>query len=419
MISVFTPFHKTDTTFLIDAYTSLKAQTFLDWEWVILLNGDGLNANISFLETDIRVKIYRTDTIQNIGKLKHQACSYCIGDVFLEFDFDDLLTDNCLEEVSRAFQDENTRMVYSNCAEFEDETWTPNFYSHNYGWVNRPFEYRGRNFIESVSWPPSAQMMRRVEWAPNHVRAWSKSSYFEIGGHNLDLSTGDDHELCCRYYLKYGEKGFKHIDKCLYLYRTHPSNTVKLKNSNIQHQTDQNYLNYSRSMAMRWAKDNNLRCIDLGGRFGAQPGYETVDRLDADVICDLNGTWNFEDNSVGVIRASHIFEHLKNPIHTMNEAFRVLAGGGWLFIDVPSTDGRGAWCDPTHVSFWNETSFRYYTNKQFAAYISPEYIGKFQLSRKCTWVPPEFKHENIPIVQADLICLKPPYSDRPPGEMFF
>ena len=28
----------------------------------------------------------------------------------------------------------------------------------------------------------------------------------------------------------------------------------------------------------------------------------------------------------------------------------------------PSTDGRGAYQDPTHVAFYNENSFWYYTN---------------------------------------------------------
>lgn len=382
------------------------------------MNGDGLHADVSFLADDKRIKIHKAKQTGSIGALKKQCCLLCQGEFLVELDFDDLLTPNCLQEVYTAFQDEKVQMAYSNCCEFEDKTWKPNTYSEYWGWRMRQFTYQGHDLIEMLSWAPSAQMMRRIEWAPNHVRAWRASSYTEIGGHNEKLKVGDDHDLCCRYYLKYGEQGIKHIDKCLYLYRVHPNNNVKLLNAQIQHQTDQNYLKYSRDLAVRWAKDNNLRRIDLGGRFGASEGFETVDRLDADIICDLNGTWNFKDNSVGVIRASHIFEHLKNPIHTMNEAFRVLAGGGFLFIDVPSTDGRGAWQDPTHISFFNENSFGYYTNTFFAKYISPEYTGRFQLSRICTWFPDEFSTQNnIPVVQADLICLKPPYSDRPCGEV--
>jgi hypothetical protein len=56
----------------------------------------------------------------------------------------------------------------------------------------------------------------------------------------------------------------------------------------------------------------------------------------------------------------------------MNEAFRVLAPGGIVDILVPTTDGRGAWCDRTHVSFWNIRSFRYYTELEMRQYVEAE-----------------------------------------------
>lgn len=75
---------------------------------------------------------------------------------------------------------------------------------------------------------------------------------------------------------------------------------------------------------------------------------------------DLRKRWPFEDSSLEAIRAHDIIEHLPNRVHTMNEAFRVLAPGGAFDIFVPTTDGRGAWQDPTHVSFWNANSFLYF-----------------------------------------------------------
>jgi SAM-dependent methyltransferase len=171
-------------------------------------------------------------------------------------------------------------------------------------------------------------------------------------------------------------------------------------------------------MAARWARDNGLRLLDLGGRFNAWAGYEVVDREGPGLRADLEQDWPAEDCSVGVLHAGHIFEHLADPIHTMNEAYRVLAGGGWLFIDVPSTDGRGAFQDPTHRSFWNENSIWYYTNRHFARFIRPAYRGRFQVSRVVNYFPSEFEiQHNIPILQADLIALKPPYDERPVGEV--
>ena len=101
----------------------------------------------------------------------------------------------------------------------------------------------------------------------------------------------------------------------------------------------------------------NLGCSDQ-----LLPGYVNVDICPpADKIADLNKDWPWEDNSIDEIRAYDIIEHLPDKIHTMNEAWRVLKPGGTLEICVPTTEGRGAWQDPQHCSYWNRGSFLYHT----------------------------------------------------------
>ena len=75
---------------------------------------------------------------------------------------------------------------------------------------------------------------------------------------------------------------------------------------------------------------------------------------------DLALSWPWPDNTFTEVLAYDAIEHLPDHIHTMNEAWRVLEPGGVFNIDVPTTDGRAAWQDPTHVSFWNRNSFWYY-----------------------------------------------------------
>ena len=82
----------------------------------------------------------------------------------------------------------------------------------------------------------------------------------------------------------------------------------------------------------------------------------------ADQIVDLRERWPWEDSTVGHIRAHDIIEHLPDKIHTMNEMWRVLRPDGVADIIVPTTDGPGAWQDPTHCSYWNRNSFPYYTH---------------------------------------------------------
>ena len=421
MISIITPVHRTSSPYLKEAYESLVNQTGnINWEWVICPNGGG--KVIKKIAKDPRVRVIPvpddTHKYNSIGRIKNFACSWAKGNILVELDADDLLVPMALTTITDAFKDNRVVMVYSNSAEFKHGTWESKGYSEYWGWRSRPFVWKGHKLKEMIAWEPSAHMMRRIEWAPNHVRAWRTKSYRKIGGHDINIKCGDDHDLNCRFYLAYGARGIHHIDECLYLYRIHGENSCVVYNADVQAQTHQNYMKYSRDLAVRWANDEGLKKIDLGGRFNTWDGFETVDLLNADIITDLNKKWPFKDNSVGVIKASHIVEHLHDSIHTMNEAYRVLAPGGWMFIDVPSVDGRGAFQDPTHVSFWNQNSFWYYTNRQYANFIRPKYRGKFQVSRLITFYPTEHEKENqIPVVQADLIALKSPYSDRPVGEV--
>jgi predicted SAM-dependent methyltransferase len=86
-------------------------------------------------------------------------------------------------------------------------------------------------------------------------------------------------------------------------------------------------------------------------------GNDTFQRLDLSIT-----PWDWGTSTIAEIRAHDIIEHLPDKIATMNECWRVLEPGGLLDIFVPTTEGRGAWQDPTHVSYWNRNSFLYYTD---------------------------------------------------------
>jgi len=420
MISVITPLPESHMPFVNDAYTSLVNQTHKDWEWIVGRNAGGMVEPSICRDGRVRPILLEdeSDGKNRVGRLKRECCMAARGDILVELDADDMLTPNALEMIEATFRDPAVVMTYSNCAEFQHGTWTPRVYSEYWGWRSRLFEWHGKLLQQMIAWPSSPASFRRIEWAPNHVRAWRRDAYFGIGGHDASMRFGDDHDLCCRMAVSYGFGAIRHIDECLYLYRLHGNNNCVVKNDEVQAQVWLNQLKYSEPMAERWARDCGLRLLDLGGRFNPRDGYEEVDLHGGDIEADLNLEWPFESSSVGVIRASHIFEHLRDPVHVMNEAYRVLAPGGWLFIDVPSTDGRGAFQDPTHVSYWNINSFWYYTNRLWSRFIEPRYIGRFQVSRVTQYFPDEFHLEHdIPCVRADLLALKHPYDIRPVGEV--
>lgn len=127
--------------------------------------------------------------------------------------------------------------------------------------------------------------------------------------------------------------------------------------------------------------------LDLGCGANKPESYIGVDVYPgskADIITDLNQRFPFPDSSVDEVRAHDIIEHLPDRIHTMNEIWRICKHGAKVDIRVPSTDGRGAFQDPTHVSFWNINSFFYYC-LEFPPYLqlckTYGFQGAFKLRR--------------------------------------
>jgi len=123
--------------------------------------------------------------------------------------------------------------------------------------------------------------------------------------------------------------------------------------------------------------------IDLGCGRNKPVGYFGVDCQDfpgVDLVCDANEILPLQDNIADEVRAFDFLEHVRNDcrIHIMNEIWRILKPGGILISKTPSTDGRGAFQDPTHYSFWNEQSFLYYTNDTYRA-LYKSIVAKFEI----------------------------------------
>jgi len=85
----------------------------------------------------------------------------------------------------------------------------------------------------------------------------------------------------------------------------------------------------------------------------------------------------------------------------------VLAHGGFFLIQVPSTEGVGADCDPTHVSRWNWRSFRYYTEATMQRYIQQAGANcRFQKIK----VENQTLYDGVVCVVAHLVAIK---ADKP------
>jgi SAM-dependent methyltransferase len=399
--SIITPSHRY-TTYFDELWQTIKCQTYSDWEWIIYLNGTFKIGQVSDdIKNDKRVKIFSGESHSNVGFIKNKAFSLGKGDILVEVDHDDLLAENCLEELNKAFQNEEVGFAYSEDLLYDmrgDEHKIP--WNPDNGWTYKWMNFRGEDFIKIDAFPPTSQSIGIIWYAPDHVRAWRRNFYHQIGGHNPELNICDDHDLVIRSYL---HTKFCFIPKVLYYYRFLPQsdNTQLERNADIQIKTFELLHQYGQLLAERDADLKGLMKVDLGGGLFGRPGYITIDQEGGDINCNLNEGIPLPDNSVGVINASHVIEHLVDPIKTMSEIHRVLCDGGWAFIEVPSTDGRGAFQDPTHVSFWNQNSFWYYTRKDKAQFIRNTSIRFQEFRMETNWW-----EDNIAVTTAWLCAIK-------------
>ena len=397
-VSVFSPSHQ--TRYLDDCLRSLLAQTYQDWEWIVVLNQ---GARWRPPVEDPRLRLVIQDDLTGVGAAKRHACSIALGEFLVELDHDDELRSDALQLIVEAFDAHHeVGFVFSDFAQInEDGSRDDSRFDERNGWVYVDDTVDGRSVLRCRSMVPYPHNVSYIWFAPNHVRAFRASTYKLAGGYDASRDVLDDQDLMCRMYQ---HTDFHLIDECLYLQRMHKRNTQRETeiNARIQRETVALYDQWIQPNALTWAKRQGLPCFDLGGAHNCPDGYVPLDRelSGRDIFEDLG---ELKDGSVGVIRAVDFIEHISDSVTLMNEIYRVLAPGGVLLSLTPSTDGRGAFCDPTHVAFWNELSFRYYVRGDDAQKYVPAITARFRLSRLYTSFPSDWHRDNdVPYVCANL-----------------
>lgn len=241
LVSVFTPTFHTGSRIRRRAYRSLQRQTYTNWEWVVVDDSESDDSTFQILkgmaDAEPRLSIYSSAHHSGkIGEVKRRACALSQGDILVELDHDDELTPNALFDIVQTFQQNpHVGFVYSDWAEVADDTGTPLCYSD--GWAfgygsYRTENYNGLELFVANSPPVNAQTIRHITGVPNHVRAWQRDVYWDIGGHNPALHIADDYELLLRTFL---HAPMEHIPKLCYVqYLNTGSNTQNTRRSEIQ-----------------------------------------------------------------------------------------------------------------------------------------------------------------------------------------
>jgi glycosyltransferase involved in cell wall biosynthesis len=291
LISYFTPTYNTGVR-LYETYQSLLKQTYENWEWVIVDDSnDGgktlqISKNIACLDHRVKVYSFEEKSGNIIGESKYRAATLCRGFILAELDHDDLLTEKCTEYLfksSQIFPDAG--FFYTDSAEI-NQYWQSQTYGEPFAlWYGkyRKYNYNGRIWDVAIQPNINPKTIRHIVGVPNHVRAWRRDVYFQIGGHNRDLSIADDYELIVRTFLH--TKMCK-ITELGYIQFIHDSgeaqNSHDIARADIQRRVKTIMYHYNDKIAKRFEelgvedyvyntnKDNPL---DVLSRFGDDENY--------------------------------------------------------------------------------------------------------------------------------------------------
>ena len=265
MISFFTPIYNTGEK-LWNTYRSVRDQTYNNWEWVLVNDSTDGGKTLKIAEeialVDPRVKVYdfREKSGGCIGESKYRCCSLAKGYILAELDHDDLLVKTCAEDLHNAAQAHpDCGMFYGDTAEVNEE-WENQRYGEGFalGYGSyREEEYEGRMLSPANQQNINPKTIRHIVGVPNHVRAWRRSTYFEIGGHNRSLTIADDFELVIRSFLYSKICKIPKLSYIQFLYNNQGGrNTHDLSRADIQRRV--------RTIAQYYNEQINARFIELG-----------------------------------------------------------------------------------------------------------------------------------------------------------
>lgn len=194
---------------ILRPYLSLKKQTLVDWEWVVLDDSPGddhFKYLMKLLGSDSRVRLYkRSENSGNIGNVKNEAASLCRGKYVLELDHDDEIVPNLFTVVADAWKkNPEVGFVYTdfiNIYESGENYWYGDFMALGYGaYYCEKYNGSWRNVYSTPQ--VNNITMRHLVSMPNHPRIWRRDVLFELGNFSEFLPINDDQELILQTCLR-------------------------------------------------------------------------------------------------------------------------------------------------------------------------------------------------------------------------
>lgn len=344
-----------------ECITAIRENT-ADCEIIIVDNGS--DPPIENIYTGFMpCRIIRNEDNRGFPAAVNQGIKEAQGDIVILLNNDVIVTHRWVEILTNALDEYSIVGPTTNyCSGYQKAVAPP---YDNIEELNKAADEIAENYQDYV---------QEVKWIIGFCMAMRKSLFDEIGYFDDSLwpCSGEELDFCMRAR----EAGHKvGIVKGCYV---HHEGSVTFDDMMSDDEYNKLYKRNDDHLEERWGPDFQAQVLDaspsprgislnLGCGYKKLDGYINIDsrtEVNPDIVCDITTGLPYEDSLVDIVRAFDFLEHIPpdNVIDVMNEIWRVLKPDGIFESHTPSTDGRGAFQDPTHRSFWNKNSWLYYSD---------------------------------------------------------
>lgn len=250
---------------ILRAFNSMKTQTFLDWEWVIIDDSPD-DKHFEFLKenllSDARIRLYkRSSNSGSIGNVKNEAVSLCRGKYLLELDHDDEIVPELLQNAYQLFNNDSSIgfiysdfiNVYENGENFEYPgnicMGYGSYYMQKYNDVWR-YVYNTPN-INNIT-------LSLLLSCPNHARIWRRDVLNKLNNFSEYLYVCDDYEIILKTVLHCKIVKLKKMGYIQYI-NNNGNNFSNIRNTEIN-RIGPNYISplfFEKYKINEFMKDNN------------------------------------------------------------------------------------------------------------------------------------------------------------------
>lgn len=205
VFSIVMPTYDTPSKLLRLAMTSVLAQTFRDWELIVVDDASPIRETVEiaaeFAAYDPRVVVQALHENQGISGSTNAGIERATGDFVVLFDHDDLLAPTALQSVFDAITP-SIDYVYTDEDKIDDE-------GRHYDAFHKPH------------WSPARLLGQMYT---SHLSVVRRSLIAEIGGFRSDVDGSQDHDLVLRVTER--ARGIVHVPQVLYHWRATAGSTA-------------------------------------------------------------------------------------------------------------------------------------------------------------------------------------------------